>query len=127
MGILGPALALTKTVVRQFLADTGVRELITYRQWTSQTFSSTLKHNVDEYTETDNVRAIRLRAEDAVKMAGQLSLESGDVVFMVDFADLSDCSTKDQVVDADGTIFKITRAKPVFGIVWALICEGQAK
>jgi hypothetical protein len=127
VGIITPALNLTRQVVRQFLRDQGVRELVTYRKWASQEFDQALKHNVDTYNETTNVRAIRLRAADSVKMVEKMGIEAGDVVFMMDYQDApAGASMKDQIVDARASVFKIKEARPVFGIVWAFVCEGPA-
>lgn len=127
MGIITPALNLTRQVVRQFLRDQGIRELVTYRKWESQEFSSSLKHNVDVYENTENVRTIRLRASDSVKMVQQMGIEAGDIVFMMDYAEVPvNASVKDQIVDARGAVCKIKEARPVFGIVWAFVCEGPA-
>jgi len=127
VGIITPALNLTRQVVRQFLRDQGIRELVTYRTWASQEFSQALKHNVDTYDETTNVKSIRLRAADSVKMVMQMGLDAGDVVFMMEYGDIpSTASLKDQIVDAGGNTLKIKEARPVFGIVWAFVCEGPA-
>lgn len=127
MGIITPALNLTRQVVRQFLRDQGIRELVTYRKWASQTFDQALKHNVDTYEETENVKTIRLRAADSVKMVQQMGIEAGDLVFMFDYSDIpTDASTKDQIVDSRGAVIKVKEVRPVFGIVWAFVCEGPA-
>jgi hypothetical protein len=127
VGIITPALNLTRQVVRQFLRDQGIRELVTYRKWASQTFDQALKHNVDTYEDMANVKAIRLRAADSVKMVQQMGIDAGDVVFMFDYADIpTTASLKDQIVDSGSHTFKIKEARPVFGIVWAFVCEGPA-
>ena len=127
MGIITPALNLTRQVVRLFLRDQGVREIVTYQKWASQTFDQTLKHNVDTYTEIANVRAIRLKAANSVKMVQQMGIEAGDGVFMVDYADIAaPASMKDQIEDAAGAVYKVKEARPVFKIVWAFVCEGPA-
>lgn len=126
MGILTPALNLTKSIVRQFLQDRGVRELVTYRKWTSQQFDEAQKFNVDTFTETANVKTIRLQSIDkAAATQMGLSLEAGQVLFMIDSADVpAGASMKDQIADGNGVTFKIAEIRPVFGIVHAFVCEG---
>lgn len=126
MGILTPALNLTKSVVRQFLRDRGVRELVTYRKWASQRFDETEKCNVATFNEMTNVKAIRLQSLDKVASTSMgLSLEAGQVLFMIDSADVPvGASMKDQIHDVHDVTFKIVEIRPVFGIVHAFVCEG---
>jgi len=128
VGILTPALNLTKSVVRQFLRDRGVRELVTYRQWTGQSFNQDQRCNVDVFSQTIEVPAIRLQAVDQVSdLPIGLALEAGRVVFMIDSADApAAISLKDQIVDVSGAKFKIHSIRPIFGIVHAFVCEGVA-
>ena len=126
MGILTPALNLTRSVVRQFLRDRGVRELVTYRKWASQAFDSTEGFNVDVFNETANIRTIRLSATEQVQnLPIAMTIEAGQVLFMIDSADVpAGVSLKDQIVDANSVIFKVKQIQPVFGIVHAFLCEG---
>ena len=128
MGIVSAAFGPTRSIVRMILNDKDLREFVTYRLWKSQDFDNDLKRNVDVYENTDDLKAVRLRADQKSAKALNLNLEAGDVIFMMDATTVPEGSSKkDQIVDASGHVYKIETIHNVFGIVIAFQVEGEAK
>jgi hypothetical protein len=128
MGLVSSAFGPTRAIVRQLLNDKDLRELVTYRLWVSQEFSREVGGNVDTYEETADLKAARLRANAKTVAVLAGNLEAGDVLFMMDAQTLPEgISKKDQIVDANGRIYKIEDIHHVFGIVVAFQVEGAAK
>lgn len=126
MGIIGAALKPTRAVVQQFLNDTAIRELVTYRLWKSQEFDKSKGFNVDEYQDSTDVRALRLLANEKLVQTAFVNLSAGEVLFLLDAKDVPPgASQKDQIVDVNGVVFKINDLKHVFGIVVAFRAEGS--
>ena len=126
MGILGAALRSVRSVVQQFLNDPAVRELVTYKLWKSQEFSKDAGHNIDTYLDSTDVRTLRLIANEKLVQSMFASLSAGEVLFLMDAKDVpAGASQKDQIVDANGIVFKINDLKHVFGIVVAFRAEGS--
>jgi hypothetical protein len=117
MGIVSAAFGATRQVVRMILNDKAIQELMTYRLWTSQRFDEDLRRNVDVYTETENLKTARLKADAYSAQSVAIKLEAGDVLFLMDAAVVpAGASKKDQIVDEAGQIYKIEAIHNVFNI-----------
>jgi hypothetical protein len=126
VGLISSALGPTRAIVRQLLRDRSLREMVTYRRWKEQSFDAALGHNVEEYDDFENLKALRLQANERALKAGLMAeLNAGDVIFMTDFQESpTGLSNQDLIVDAAGAVFKITEINHIFGVVYAFKVEG---
>uniref|UniRef100_A0A6M3X5H5 Uncharacterized protein n=1 Tax=viral metagenome TaxID=1070528 RepID=A0A6M3X5H5_9ZZZZ len=107
-GLFGQIVAPTKAVLKQLLADKDLREKVTYRRFTGETFSATLKYNVGVYEETTGCKTIRLRHDSKSAAAAVAEIQAGDEVFVFLTADFpAGTSLKDQIKDGNGVTMKV--------------------
>lgn len=127
MGIAEAGLLIAGAALRTLLDDTGVRELITYRQWIRQAFDPTKGHNVDSYADAIGVKALRVVADEKIARTTAMfaGMSAGDVVFVLEGATVPvGASQKDQIVDASGVIFKVLELRHLYEVATAFRVEG---
>ena len=107
-GIFGQIVAPTKAVLKQLLADTRLREKVTYKKFTGDAFSTALGYNVDAYEETTGIKTIRLRHNSKSVAVATAEIQAGDEVFVfLTDAFPEGASLKDQIKDGNGVIMKV--------------------
>lgn len=125
MSIFGQVVTSTKAVLKQLLDDAQLRELVTYRKWVSSAFDNAKGHNVAVYSDTDELKTIRLRHNSRSVAVANANVQVGDEVFVFLADDFpSDTSLKDLIVDADGIVMKVSSIDEIFGIAYSVTVES---
>lgn len=123
MGFFSQIKSPIRAVIDAIIADPDLREQITYKRYVSGSFSGGMTSTV--YSDTV-FYAVRLKHTDkTVELYGLPKLSIGDFLFLIRFSDMPiDYSTKDQIVDADGNIFKVSKIDNIFDLAISVTIEG---
>ena len=124
MTVLKSNLPAIKAAIEKLFQDPELRRNVVYYRFNSEAFDVVLGHNVTVYDELEITGAqFKSTAQTAAVQTG--SLQIGEPVFLFRPGDLGiEISTKDQIIDADGSIFKVKEIVSLHGIATEIIVEG---
>jgi len=126
MGLFGQVVPPIKKVLDALLADTQLRELVTYKKFASQEYDTVLKRNVVTTTDYAAVKAIRLRHTNESVQVFTGKLEVGDQLFIFKFDDLpTGLSLKDRIVDESSKIHNAKSVDNIFDIAITVTVDGS--
>jgi len=124
MSILTSNLPALKAAVEKLFQDPELKRAVTYKRFVSETFSEALGYNVEQYTDLE-VTGCKFRSTAKTAVVQEGSIQIGEPVFLFRPLDLgTEISTKDQIKDADGSIFKVKGLIPLHGIATEIIVES---
>ena len=104
--------------------DPVLKERVTYRSFTGQSFDRSVGYNVNTYSDK-KIKAVRMKHNKRSSESVWGKVEIGDVLFVFLYEDMpTGLSQKDIIVDNDDNLFKIKDITPLMEIVILITVEG---
>jgi len=114
-----------KEILDALCSESRLTTTITYRKFVSTAFDRNAGTNVDVFSDSDGIVAIKL--EHSLRSATEAvgAVQAGWPVYIIRYADApSGMSLKDQIVD-DGKTLKVAAIERLLDAAYAVTCEGS--